>query len=554
MENVDNVKGEVSGQLDLNLDPSSGFFSTPARNGLIQQLSHLVFFGDGLSIIVGPPGSGKSVIATELQRAFETVPHIANVTLDSETDTGTFLWHSVSGFGLRVDENASIGELITELRHFSQALSGDGKLAVLIVDNAQFLDEQAIGAILSLLQGESRSGAGIRVVFFSEPGLVERVDSLQLVEVSVYDFEIPGFSCDETERFAQHHAASAGIELAEDLNYANLWSSSKGYPAAIVEKVSEGQSSADPVSTLTITDRLSGMPYMHATAVAVLVGVLIWAYFIKTGDEKELVLSVDKHVISADSNQDRVLPVEVEHTGEGQPEKEKIKTIDLIEEVNESAGVAEPGSLLENTTAAQDASAKETQKAIEKIYQSSAEADLEAIDSEVADKGMAEAKERELIRDIESSQANKLADPSIGTHSGVNAYPDIAIQAPTLKEELPTPSPLTPKITESKPGITKDESFLLSLPEDKFVLQVLAASKKKSLKSYIDRQPNKERLFLYRGAKQGKLWYIVVEGPYASKAKALAGRASLPAEMSKAGPWPKSLKSVQSEIDKAKEN
>ena len=77
---------------------------------------------------------------------------------------------------------------------------------------------------------------------------------------------------------------------------------------------------------------------------------------------------------------------------------------------------------------------------------------------------------------------------------------------------------------------------------------MLAASQIESLQNYVARQKNKEQLYIYQGLRKGKRWYMVVLAPYASKNEAASAIKSLPEKQVKAGPWPKKISSVQSEI------
>lgn len=87
-----------------------------------------------------------------------------------------------------------------------------------------------------------------------------------------------------------------------------------------------------------------------------------------------------------------------------------------------------------------------------------------------------------------------------------------------------------------------------------YTLQVVATSKKSSLEAYISRQSNKGSLYMYRGKREGKSWYVVVQGVYSSRDSALIGRHSLPKEQAKAGPWPRILSSIQEEIEAFRRN
>jgi DamX protein len=97
--------------------------------------------------------------------------------------------------------------------------------------------------------------------------------------------------------------------------------------------------------------------------------------------------------------------------------------------------------------------------------------------------------------------------------------------------------------------------FLLAAEDDAYVLQMLAASKRPALDRFVAAQTNSEMVRIYRRVRSSDgPWYIVVIGPYSSKAEAMIARDNLPVEQKKAGPWPKSLASVKAEIEAFRDN
>jgi len=55
-------------------------------------------------------------------------------------------------------------------------------------------------------------------------------------------------------------------------------------------------------------------------------------------------------------------------------------------------------------------------------------------------------------------------------------------------------------------------------------------------------------LLLFRSKRQGKDWFVVVTGHYASSAKARQAGQDLSEPQKKASPWPREVKVIQQEI------
>ena len=532
----------ASSVAELEMYSTQGYFPTPSRNGLLQQLSHLVFFGDGVSVVNGSPGSGKTKLLMELKGALQIAPYENYIFLEQETDTASFIEQVVNAFNLGLNKDSqSAGELITELRHFNQALIQENNVAVLVIDNAHFIEEQAVASLLSLFQGLTHSGSGIRVIFFSEDGLTQLIDGLQLFDVSVYDFEVPNFSSSELNEFLIFYAEQNHIEIPDDFSAQKIWSTTKGHAKQSIN-LAFGELQ-DPLNELE-KEGVNFLPIGHVVAVLLLCGVLSWAFFMRNGDDKAIVVAssldarervsdvvsaVDRKVIN--ESHKALNPESVNQEAETES---SLNELDLGNSNSDAAkAIDDRGEELSDANSFQFGPVEDQDLNVDEL-------DL-ALDQ--AENGVAGSEEPLSDSTSENAEKNQ-SDPSLVkvNQSDSAPLPSSETEARIIKKE---------KSLQTTLQLTADESFLMSLPEQQFVLQIVAASKKASLIQFISQQSNKHRLYLYQGERQGKLWYIVVEGPYADKQQALNGRNSLPPKLAKSGPWPRDLKSIHTEIDSA---
>jgi hypothetical protein len=197
------------------------YYSTPGCEGLLQQLLHLLRFGEGLPIVQAGRSSGKTAMANALYARLDDGSWLAKVCCERDQDIAELLERIVLGFGLHAGSGA--GESLAALRHFSTQLANNKELAVLILDDAHLLDSQGLGAVVSLLQGNNLPGYGLHMAFFCAPGLVERIDEIGLLDAPVYDFEIPLFSPSELSGFLKSRfPASTSSKLSASL-VQNIW-------------------------------------------------------------------------------------------------------------------------------------------------------------------------------------------------------------------------------------------------------------------------------------------------------------------------------------------
>nr|WP_113867475.1 SPOR domain-containing protein [Brenneria salicis]NMN90282.1 DamX protein [Brenneria salicis ATCC 15712 = DSM 30166]RBP61206.1 DamX protein [Brenneria salicis ATCC 15712 = DSM 30166]RLM30229.1 hypothetical protein BHG07_11735 [Brenneria salicis ATCC 15712 = DSM 30166] len=112
----------------------------------------------------------------------------------------------------------------------------------------------------------------------------------------------------------------------------------------------------------------------------------------------------------------------------------------------------------------------------------------------------------------------------------------------------------TPKAATSKPanaGSTSSASgsSIPNAPASHFTLQLSSASRSDTLKAYA-RQHNLTHSWVYETKRDGKSWYVLVTGVYASSAEAKRAIATLPADVQAKKPWVKPIRQVKQDLNK----
>lgn len=87
-----------------------------------------------------------------------------------------------------------------------------------------------------------------------------------------------------------------------------------------------------------------------------------------------------------------------------------------------------------------------------------------------------------------------------------------------------------------------------SKPPRHYTLQLSAGADKLALQAYARQLALTESSWIYQTEFKGKPWYVLIQGDYATSAKAKAAVANLPALARKGQPWPKSYGQVQKEM------
>lgn len=502
------------------------YFSTPALLGIIQQLNHLAFFGDGVTVVEGVAGSGKTSLTAELSRKLEKADYFTCLSFESGADLGGAIAGVAGAFGLESNSELSVGELISELRHFTQSLSQDKKLAILLIDDAHHLDDQAVGALTSLLQGGDGASFGMKLVFFTLPGFSKRVDDLHILDVPVYDFEMPSMSPSELAGYLA--IVRPDVNLSAE-RVQKIWVRSKGTPGLSVKVLEEDEREREATKFT-----FSSLPFGHIAALSVLVLILVWA--VVGGNDSEPL--------------DVVTPI----TGKGLGAEGIAKSAsneagsEVSEQDPEEAAAAssEANSSLITAVATEQASFPSAVPERPLVA-----ADGAAVSVSLEKEEVAGGDKSSFVSSTADITKPRLELPTTVVPGGTGLKATNAQDEEEKKPVAGDSSGVVVAANTASSGVealTQQESFLLSRSPEHYTLQVIAASKKASIERYIALQSNRENLLMYRGERESKRWYVVVEGVYSSRAAAMAAVQTLPSNQVKAGPWPRKLRSIQEEI------
>lgn len=494
---------------------SIDYFETPSLIGLRQQVKHLSQFGADALVVEGPRGSGRTRFSEHLYQ---------NIQADSERDLPVLLaylglGHPVAlsellanisdALNLNTDEQ-SAGALLTQLRSYSQSLMREKKLSLLFLDGADYLEDDALGALISLVQAEGERAFGFKLLFFADFGFAERIDELNLMELAVYDFQMPPFSTEEMRRFLESKVSDFDERCGREFpSLAAIWNQSHGYPGQALDIVTGAN---ENVANGTNVSDWVRFPALHIGVAVVLLAALLFSFFYGSDEEE----SNDRNTVKIE------LPREA--TKEDAVGTATEKRIAVSEELADDP----PVELDQDSDSNEHTLGEESE--VVRARLNSVVSDDQPVDSGPIT--------------IENTEPEK------GTSDFSGAAPLEERPEPDLAASPPS------RLSESADSmLTKEELFLLAADDSSYVLQLLAASKKPALESFVSTQENSSMVRIYRRPRSSEgPWYIVVIGPYSSKADAMVARENLPAKQKKAGPWPKSLLSVKSEIEAFRNN
>jgi DamX protein len=489
----------------------------PTWQGLQQQIVYLAQFGNSVQVIHGEAGAGKTTFFNRLlQRDFGQ--SALGVRAEDKGNIESFFRSILTQLGLRPDVHATRGELIAALRGFVQTLHKERSRTVLLVDDAHALTDSELGALVSLLQGHSDAGVGLHIVMFAEPGFAARVDALEVLDVTVHDAPLPPLSPSEVHSLLLQLEPHLGFTLDSPDQAQRLWHQSRGLPGRLLELAYQLR----PAPAVTRALSLRGLPIGHFAALVLLSGVLIWAFLVRDIDESPRTEAKSLPISTLDSSIQASDPANTSPLNPLPP--------DAIEaaprQMNTDPPSAPPSTALSQgvTTSNEPALPPEVAGASQSV----------------------------------SAQEPTIAPPGANFDAQTPDTKPIAADTPKSEpageEGQAAKSTSSDRVSSSEALAQVSDSWftseqeLMRMPASGFMLQLMATSSAEALRSNVTQQPNRKNLRMYRGTRDGKTLYIVVEGFYADKAAAQAAIVNLPEHQRKAGPWPKPLDQIQREI------
>lgn len=514
---------DSSDELRMEWDPFNDnqteglFFPGAGRAELGEQLLHLLRYGSNLTLLVGPSGVGKRNLLVHLlsqmdRELFDMAIIEATVMLEfsqllSQLDDP---WRSLRPF---TPDNYL--ELVPAV---AAAADEESKTLVCVIVGAQQLSQDVLTHLQALLSGAA--GLPVKCLLLVDAAELEAVPALHgLIEALPESTVLYLDPLDEAQtgdylKYRMHTAGLGQVSFSAE-QVARIFSGSGGIIARINAVAREVLLEALPAPKLV--NQKPPLPWMHIGALGAVIVVLLTLFLGRTTTE-DAVPQNDTHVVVLDN---AVQPVTAPATAE----------LPFAEVARVAAESAQP-AVSENMPAAEPlaeipAVASSTGMPVSAPVVASAPAPAE---NEAA---------------VVISQAPPAA-VAVKTDEVVAAAPAIESRpAPVVAAKPATPAP----VPAAKPAVPEARaSWLLGLPKDHFVLQLLGAQEEATVKRFLSQHPSLRKVTYYKTWRQGKPWYVVVQGAYPSRDAAKAAIGQLPASLRQQNPWIRSVAEIHQQL------
>ena len=272
------ILGLESDPFKLRSKPA-GYFSGAGRGELLQGLSEYIRRGDSASIVIGPLGSGKSVLSHELQRHFRDEATVLVVQAGLFMNQAQFLDAVLEQVPVGASSPA-VADIVTDLVRYAERQIAPQRL-ILVIDDAHELAKEVfelIAQVMTQLRPDS-----FHVSFLGERQLLGILDrTINLAGVRQFEFE--PFTTEDLSNYVQHKLVTAGYQGELPVSAAKLSRigvQAGGIPGAmtgaLADLIEEEVAGGTPLPSLGAALRLSSRYWVAAGCLTVVV-LLVWLF------------------------------------------------------------------------------------------------------------------------------------------------------------------------------------------------------------------------------------------------------------------------------------
>lgn len=513
-------------------DYSFPLFTGAGRRQLLDQLLHLCQFSNSVLMVSGEPGVGKTRTAHAFMDSLSDQDQICFLSLQSAQNLEQVLTVIAQTFGINSGPLPSVENLLTAIEAFiaEEALVEEDGLAVVVVDNAQLLDDQTLAVLTALLNNFPQQNR-LHLALFAEPSLMSRLELASPETLLISDFHLQPFILAEAVdylNFRMEMADYLGPEIFSESMVDPWWRQAQGHLGILHECAQERL--LESVTPKLAFDKRS-LPVAHIVAIALLIAV-VGVVFLYMGDEDKPAASVVVAPALAPATNQTASSSALELTSTSTPVQPLLQSLPQPQQPNQIAAQQQ----------AQNAQAQQAAQTGSAMQPDDDFAPEEVVP--LAQLPTTPAKKPEVMSSA----------PATTPQPVVTTPPPTAAPAAVKPESKPVLVEPASKPAEKKPLATtasQQERNILAWGASEYTVQLLGVSNRKAALDYMAAQPNKTELLMFKSKRQGNDWFVVITGRFASSAEARQAIGRLPAAQRDAGPWPRDVKTIQAEIKAA---
>ena len=215
-----------------------GFYSTAAHDEALSQLVFGIASRQGMMVLTGEPGTGKTTILHYLLEWLNQHNYSTSYVFHTLVPSTDLLRLILRDFGVQCSSNHK-SELLVALKEWLVVRNAAGDCPVIIIDEAQALTSRALDELRMLLNLEIPGVKLVQLVLAGQPQLEEKLKWRKLAQLRqrmMCHCRLPALSLEETAGYIGTRLAGAGVEgsgLFPRETVEEVFRYSKGVPRVI---------------------------------------------------------------------------------------------------------------------------------------------------------------------------------------------------------------------------------------------------------------------------------------------------------------------------------
>ena len=203
----------------LGVTPDPRFlYASPTHREAIASVLYSVRSGRGFTALIAEPGMGKTTLLFNL---LQQLGHTAKTAFlfQAQDTPRNFLRNLLSDLGVD-DDGKDLVRMQTKLNECLVRETSQGKIFIVVIDEAQNLDEPVLEVVRMLSNFETSRDKLMHVILAGQPQLAVKLAQPELTQlrqrISIVA-RLQPFNAEETRGFIEHRLRVAGYRAAEPL-------------------------------------------------------------------------------------------------------------------------------------------------------------------------------------------------------------------------------------------------------------------------------------------------------------------------------------------------
>jgi len=252
-------------------------YQAKARGRQLETLLHLSHFSDYLVLISAPSGAGKTTFIDQFLRAQPAKACIVHLALQEPATAPWVVRQLAQQLPVQLPNQASLEHSIMAIQALAQELKLQKEVLLIVVDDAQWLDEDGLELLANLLPRNAQIDARPHVILCADHSVVERIETPHFAELRqerFYHLVLSPFNQEESADYLRQRLQRIGINHGlAPIQLLQLHQLAKGNPGYLNMLANKAINKGGFVQQ-------AGLPLLHigATSLVLVVLVGIWLF------------------------------------------------------------------------------------------------------------------------------------------------------------------------------------------------------------------------------------------------------------------------------------